>query len=277
MEIIDTASMEWEQLRVSSRNMRTSRKKLREGVALPGTGLYGVMVKLHDGAQRFTAPRHRHNFSQIRIGIRGHLDFGPGAECEPGDIGFFPGGAHYGPEDIDGGEYLLLQWGREWVSREQDEQAMRELSAKGRFEHGMYYFEQNGEQRAIDGKRAVWEYVYGRPEVIHPPRYRAPIVMTPSNFDWVRHGDTSRKSLGRFTEDEVTLDMVRWDVSGAVYELEPDRTSMVYVGKGTVDAAGANCSEGAVIWSDFGESLRLTGEPGTEATIIGLPLARTSI
>ena len=70
MLITDTAAMEWERLRVSSRNMRTSRKLLREGEALPGMGLYALLVKLHDGAEKFTTPRHRHNFAQLRIGLR---------------------------------------------------------------------------------------------------------------------------------------------------------------------------------------------------------------
>ena len=152
MIITDAAAMEWERLRTSSRNMRTSRKLLREGEALPGVGLYALLVKLHEGAEKFTAPRHRHNFSQIRIGLRGQMDFGPGLECEPGEVGFFPGGAHYGPEEINGAEYLLLQWGREWVTRAQDKQAMAELSRRGRFEQGLYYYEEDGAEKSIDGK-----------------------------------------------------------------------------------------------------------------------------
>jgi hypothetical protein len=275
MEVIDTAAMEWERLRVSSRNMHTSRKKLREGEALPGTGLYAILVKLHEGAEKFTAPRHRHNFSQIRLGIRGHLDFGPGCECEPGEVGFFPGGAYYGPEEIDGGEYILVQWGREWVTREQDKRAMDELSAKGRFEHGMYHYEEDGVEHEVDGKRAVWEHVYGRPEVIHPPRYRAPILMTPDNFHWIKGDGISRKMLGRFTEDDVTVEMVRWDRAGATHQLGPDRTSMVYVQKGTVVADGQSCPPESVIWSEFGETLEIVGDVGAEATVVGLPIDRS--
>jgi hypothetical protein len=124
MQIIDTAAMPWEQLRVSSRNMRTSRKLLRDGEALPGVRLYALIVKTHAQDEVFTAPRHRHNFSQIRLGVRGQMNFGPGLNCEPGEVGFFPGGAYYGPEEINDAEYLLLQWGPDWVTREQDKQAI---------------------------------------------------------------------------------------------------------------------------------------------------------
>jgi hypothetical protein len=275
MIITDAAGMEWERLRTSSRNMRTSRKLLREGEALPGVGLYALLVKLHEGAEKFTAPRHRHNFSQIRIGLRGQMDFGPGLECGPGEVGFFPGGAHYGPEEINGAEYLLLQWGREWVTRAQDKQAMAELSRRGRFEQGLYYYEEDGAEKSIDGKRAVWEHVYGRPEVIREPQYRSPVIITPDNFDWIKDGGLSRKALGHFTEDDVTIEMVQWDgTGGPAHRFQPDRTSLAFVLKGAVTAAGQSCGTQTAIWSDFGESRELSGDAGAEAIVIGLPVAR---
>ena len=275
MIITDTAAMDWERLRASSRNMRTSRKLLREGEALPGTGLYALIVKLHEGAEKFTAPRHRHNFAQIRIGLRGQMYFGPGLECGPGDVMFFPGGAYYGPEEINGAEYLLLQWGREWVTRAQDKQAMQELSEHGRFEHGLYYYQDNGTEKSIDGKRAVWEHVYGRPEVIREPRYRSPIMMTPDNFDWIKDGGLSRKSLGHFTEDDVTVEMLRWDGTGeAVHYFEPNRTSLAFVFKGSISVGGQSCGPQTAIWSDLAEGQGITGNAGAETLVIGLPLER---
>lgn len=275
MVINDTAAMEWERLRVSSRDMRTSRKLLREGEALPGMGLYALLVKLHEGAEKFTAPRHRHNFGQIRIGLRGQMDFGPGLVCGPGDVGFFPGGAYYGPEEIDGAEYLLLQWGREWVTRAQDKQAIAELSERGRFEHGLYYYTEDGAEQCVDGKQAVWEHVYGRPEVVREPRYRSPIMMLPDNFDWLKDGGLSRKSLGHFTEDDVTIEMVRWDgTADAACHCAANRTSLVVVLKGSVTIEQVPYGAQTAIWSDFGESHDLTGDAGTEAIVIGLPTER---
>jgi hypothetical protein len=274
MEITDTAAMEWERLRVSSRNMRTSRKLLREGEALPGMGLYALLVKLHGGAEKFTAPRHRHNFAQIRVGLRGHMDFGPGLDCDPGEVGFFPGGAYYGPEEIDGAEYLLLQWGRDWVTRSQDKQAIAELGESGRFEHGMYYYVEDGVEKQIDGKTAVWEHVYGRPEIIREPRYRSPIMMTPGNFDWIKGAGTSHKTLGRFTEDDVTVGLVRWDGVGSKHRVDADRTSLVFVRSGTLTVEDRRCGPETVIWSEFGETHDLAGDVGTEILIIGFPLER---
>jgi hypothetical protein len=277
MLITDTTTMEWERLRVSSRNMRTSRKLLREGDALPGLGLYAILVKLHEGEEMFTAPRHRHNFSQIRVGLRGQMDFGPGLQCGPGEIGFFPGGAYYGPEEINGAEYLLLQWGRDWLSRAQDKQAIDELSSRGRFEDGMYYFVEDGVEHEVDGKRAVWEHVYGRPEVIAEPRYRSPIMMTPDNFLWVRGSGISHKTLGRFTEDDVTIEMVRWDESGVVHSLTPDRTWLAFVQEGTITVDGHECGPQTAVWSDFGEHHDIAATVGAELLIIGFPVERPDV
>jgi hypothetical protein len=273
MLINDTSRMEWERLPVSSRNMRTSRKLLREGNALPGVGLYAVLVKLHDGEEAFTAPWHRHNFSQIRIGVKGHLHFGPNLDCEPGQVGFFPGGAYYGPEEIIGAEYLLLQWGRDWVTRAQDKAAIAELSKRGHFEHGMYYYtDEQGAEISVDGKQAVWEHVYGRAEVIEPPRYRDPIMMDPDAFDWIERDGKSVKSLGHFTEEDVAIEMVRWNRENVKQRLLPDRTTMVWVTKGTVAIEGHEYGEQTAIWSDLGEQHDIVGALGSEALVLGLPL-----
>jgi hypothetical protein len=274
MQIIDTAAMPWEQLRVSSRNMRTSRKLLRYGEALPGVGLYAVIVKTHAQDEVFTAPRHRHNFSQVRLGVRGQMNFGAGLNCEPGEVGFFPGGAYYGPEEINDAEYLLLQWGPDWVTREQDKQAIAELSTRGRFENGMYIYEQDGREISIDGKRAVWEHIYGRPEVIHEPRYRDPIMMTADNFDWLAGDGVSQKTLGRFTEDDAVIQMLRWDCAGTPFEFDATRTWLIFGLKGRVVIDGQSFGPQTAIWSEHGQTDKVAGEVGTEVYVIGFPLPR---
>lgn len=276
MQIIDTGVMPWERLRVSSRNMRTSRKLLRDGSAAPGVGLYALIVKTHDDDEVFTAPRHRHNFSQIRLGVRGHMNFGPGLTCDPGEVGFFPGGAYYGPEEINDAEYLLLQWGSDWVSRDQDKRALEELRSRGRFENGMYIYEKDGKEVSIDGKRAVWEHVYGRPEVIREPRYRSPIMMTPDNFDWLDGDGISHKTLGRFTEDDVIVEMLRWDCAGTSFEFDAGRTWLVFGLTGRVVVEGQVYSPQTAIWSEHGQADKITAEAGTEVYAIGFPLPRRS-
>ena len=78
MEIIATAAMPWEPTPVNTRGGKVSRKILREGELLPGLGFYARLVKYHAGEGVFTAPRHKHNYDQIRYTISGTQDFGQG-------------------------------------------------------------------------------------------------------------------------------------------------------------------------------------------------------
>jgi hypothetical protein len=89
---------------------------LREGEALPGLGYYARLTKFHEGDETFTAPRHRHEFEQIRFGVSVHRAFGPHLESDPGDVIYFPATAYDGPEIITGAEQLLVQWSRTWVT-----------------------------------------------------------------------------------------------------------------------------------------------------------------
>jgi len=78
-----------------------------------------------------------------------------------------------------------------------------------------------------------------------------------------------------FTEDDVTIEMVQWDgTGGPAHRFQPDRTSLAFVLKGAVTAAGQSCGTQTAIWSDFGESRELSGDAGAEAIVIGLPVAR---
>ncbi|MGI5144486.1 MULTISPECIES: hypothetical protein [unclassified Streptomyces] len=275
MLINDTATMEYEDLPVSPRGMFTSRKLLREGEVLPGVGVYALIAKFHEGEKLFTAPRHKHNFEQIRVVLSGHMDFGPGVVCDPGQVAYFPAGAPYGPERIEGGEQLLLQWGPDWVTHAQNQKAMRALEQKGEFRKGRYHFvDENGEARQIDGSQAVWEWTYGRPQVFVEPRYEAPVKMSPEAFAWVRDGGISTKVMGRFTENDVTFSMLHWDDMDVAHHLEANRTSLMFVMHGSVTIAGTTCGKHATIWSDFGEAHDVVGEPGTEVICIGFPVAR---
>jgi hypothetical protein len=278
MRITDTDAMEYEELPVSPRGMYTSRKLLREAEVLPGVGIYALVVKFHDGDRIFTAPRHSHNFEQIRVVLSGHMDFGPGTDCAAGQVAYFPAGAHYGPERIEGGEQLLLQWGPDWVTHAQNQRAMRALEQTGTFEHGKYTFtDQNGAERTVDGSQAVWEWTYGRPQVLVTPRYAVPIKMSPDAFEWVTGQGISTKMMGRFTENDVVFEMIRWDGVGIAHGLGAERTSLLFVLHGSVSVAGASYGRHTAIWSDFGETLDVTGEPGTELIAIGFPLRRPAV
>lgn len=275
MLVNDTDAMEFEALPVSPRGMYTSRKLLREAEVLPGMGIYALIAKFHEGEKLFTAPRHKHNFEQIRLVLSGRMDFGPGTVCDAGQVAYFPAGAAYGPERIEGGEQLLLQWGRDWVTHAQNQRAMRALEKTGEFRLGKYtYVDENGRPQEKDGSQAVWEHVYGRTQIFVEPRYEAPVKMNPAAFNWVKGDGFSIKVMGRFTENDVSFSMLRWDGVDVVHRLESDRTWLIFVSSGVVAIEGRRCGRHSAIWSDFGEAHDLVGETGTEVICIGFPVDR---
>ena len=47
----------------------------------------------------FLMPRHRHNFDQIRLPLRGDMNIGKGLVLKQGEFGYFAEGLAYGPQN----------------------------------------------------------------------------------------------------------------------------------------------------------------------------------
>ena len=60
----------------------------------------------------FLMPRHRHNFDQIRLPIRGDMNIGRGMVLREGEVGYFAEGLAYGPQDdpLGNAKPGELQW-----------------------------------------------------------------------------------------------------------------------------------------------------------------------
>jgi len=275
MDVIATAARPWQHNEHQTRTGSVDYKLVRDGELLPGVGSTCLMVRFNKGDQAFTAPRHHHDFEQIRITLEGDLDFGNGDVCRKGWVSYFPAGAFYGPELMDSGYLIQVQWSDYWVTREQNNQAIEELRKVGEFEGGIYSFvDADGKRKRKDGLNAVWEHVYKRPSSFPTPRYPSPILMNPDAFDWVRRDEVlSEKVLGRFTERDLILSKVRWDVRGRC-ELPAERTYCLFTVSGTVRVDGVDYGPETAVWSEFGEHGSLEGEAGTEAFSVGFPHQR---
>ena len=271
MHITNTHEMQWEPT-PNSRKGTVFKKVVREGEISPGVGYYARSSKFAGGDQRFEAPRHRHDFDQIRIGLRGKADFGRGIRLFPGDICYFPAGAPYGPELFDDVEFFQVQWGERWVTKEAHDEAIRQLAERGEFKNGMYLRSGTaGKVHQVDSLTAIYEHVNGIPLVIPKPRYAQPILIRPDAFTWTSAGaGLSVKRLGNFTEDELRLSLLRWD-GQASYQLETDRTSLIFTTSDGVDGLPSS----SVLWSDLGEGDTLTGTPGAEAVLVKYPAHRS--
>lgn len=274
MQISCTETVDWSPATQNTRTGDVERKDVREGKFASGLGYTALMIRYNDGEEVFTAPRHRHDFEQIRLSISGLQDFGQGQVSEPGWVTYFPAGAFYGPERIESATILLMQWSSHWVTREQNERAIVEMKLRGEFRDGFYvYTDSDGKQKKKDGLNAVWEHVYGRQSTFPRPKYSHPILMNPDSFEWSpTHDGLSVKTLGRFTERDVIIAMMRWD-DDASFVFPTDRAACLFTTTGEAVINGRSYPTNTAIWSDEGEAGEVVGANGLEAMYFGFPLS----
>jgi hypothetical protein len=86
MKVIPTEEIEWETVVANARAGHVQRKYVREGEILPGVGYASDCYNYVGADSVFTAPRHHHDFEQIRISMTGVQDFGLGQITEEGWI-----------------------------------------------------------------------------------------------------------------------------------------------------------------------------------------------
>jgi hypothetical protein len=272
MEVIPTEELEWKTVVANARVGEVENKYIREGEILPGVGYAADCYHYVGGEHVFTAPRHHHDFEQIRISMTGVQDFGQGQVTEEGWIAYFPAGAYYGPERIDGASIFQIQWSDFWVSRAAHSLAFAELSQQGEFSDGKYYWtDENGVARTKDGLNAIWEHVFQRESSFPVPRYPQPVLMNPDAFHYIRgEGGISTKVLGRFTERDIVITKLRWDEL-APYSMPAGRTYCMFTTSGRVDVGGQEYGRHTVVFSDYDDTIEVVGKPGTEALCIGFP------
>jgi hypothetical protein len=275
MHVIGTAEIAWTLVSRSNRPGRVHRKLVREGEVSPGVGYTVDLVRYEGGYGTFTAPRHKHNFDQIRYTISGQPDFGHYQVAAPGQSAFFPAGAAYGPETIEQSEMLLIQWGEHWMTRAQHDATHAEMQTVGEFRDGYYITtDADGTEHRADGRNAVWETFTGLKLIYPTPRYPQPVIMEPDGFPWRPRPGTgvAHKVLGRFTEDDVYIANYRWDQTGGELNLPPERMHLLWIIDGHLSANGDTHHPATVIISEYGESTLLTGTQNTHAVVFGLAL-----
>jgi hypothetical protein len=156
-------------------------------------------VALTRAETEWAAPRHRHNFDQIRFPISGEFVYSKGTSLPAGWIGYFPEGAYYGPQLRQPGlQMLVIQFGGAsgggFLSRNQRKAARDALASKGTFKNGAFnYVDEQGKRHNQDAFEACWENATGRELTYPEPRYDGQIKINPTNFDWVP--DKSRTTV----------------------------------------------------------------------------------
>jgi hypothetical protein len=202
-------------------------------------------------------PRHRHSFEQIRLPLVGDMNLGEQGILHEGEIGYFPEGQTYGPQDDPLGDphqlQLVLQFG--------GASGLGMAAGRGR----------GPQARREEGDRMQRE----RREMKLPrPRYKNVIIVDPAHFNWLPVPDApgvERKYFGSWSERAFWIELVKVD-AGAEWVSTTDagrRLIVALSGAATVD--GTKIGRLAAIQAEADERLQVSATEETVLYIVGLP------
>jgi hypothetical protein len=232
-------------------------------------------LKIYDQNGSFASPRHRHNFDQFRYQIEGDADFGQTGKMKPGTLGYFPEGAHYGPQSGSPHVVAVLQFGGPsgsgYLGSGESRGANRELRQTGVFEGGIYRRNEGVEgKRNQDAYEAVWEHAMQRRLVYPKPQYDDPILMQTSHYPWLPVDGcpgVAERALGTFTSAKIRA---------AQYKLEPGAQFRAS-GRGIYLFLSGNGGVGkdkyldlTALYLDSGEDELISAATDTEIVLMGL-------
>jgi hypothetical protein len=209
----------------------------------------------------FYMPRHRHNFEQIRLPLVGDMNLSEQGTLHEGEIGYFPEGLIYGPQDDPLGDakpgerlQLVLQFGG---ASGLGMSLGRCWGAASRCPPG-----EQRERRAIKFPRS---------------RYNNVIILNPAHFNWLPLPGTAgvqRKYFGSFTERAFWIEMIKIDAGAEwVSTCEGARRLMVVL-SGTGAVEDVEIGRLSVVQGDAGEKLHISAIEEMVLHVVGLPPVR---
>lgn len=260
MKIVQGSDVEWKR-GLQHRGGMFHYRNLMQGDA---GSLGNFQLSMGRSDRDFLSPRHRHNFEQFRFQLEGELSFGRDGVMKPGMVGYFPEGAHYGPQTQENDAItIVLQFGgasgQGYLSRAEVMAGMKALEAHGAFKDGVYRRHEGAPgKRNMDAYQAIWEHVNGRAMDYPKARYPGPVMMDSSHFEWVanaREPGVAEKMLGYFTERQSAGGFLKVD-AGAQTQLPQRSLHVCLSGGGNID--GQDVRALTTIYLADGEQARFT-------------------
>jgi hypothetical protein len=205
-----------------------------------------ALTTVDDG---WEAPRHRHNFDQIRLPLNDPWQFSPKDALPAGWVGYFPEGVYYGPQKRTPGlKMLVAQFGGAsgsgFVGRDRRRAGFDALSRKGTIDKGVFtYVDAEGRRHNQDAYEALWENLHGRKLDYPNPRYRDVILMNPAHFDWTvdaKHPGAQFRRLGTFTERELRIGFIRLAAGASLTFGTQPAPEFVFLMSGGIESGGRN-------------------------------------
>jgi hypothetical protein len=205
----------------------------------------------------FYMPRHRHTFEQIRLPIVGDMNLGEQGILHQSEIGYFPEGLHYGPQDDPLGDakpgerlQLALQFG-----------GASGMGCPGR-------------GRGPAARRADGERRERRTIKFPRPRYNNVIIMNPVHFNWLPvpgSAEVERKFFGSFTERAFWIEMIKVDAGAEWCSAVEGGRRLIVALSGTATANGTKIGPLSAIQVETDETLLVRADEEMVLHIVGLP------
>jgi len=259
-----------------ARNVRTGDLKKQYLLTGEEGSLGNFVFGLYYQTGDFYSPRHKHNFCQWRYQISGGCSFDKNGKMTPGILGFFPEGAHYGPQTSDEPNVVaLIQFGGPsgsgYMSQNQVYKAFDGLKEFGHVDKGVFYRNEGVPgKKAVDSFQATWELANGRPMVYPKAQYADPLLMDTNNYRWMPLDGVpgvEEKSFGTFTDCKMRSASYKLD-PGAKLTATGRGIYFVLSGKGTLE--GGPFRTYTAILLEAGESATFTASETSEIMLFGL-------
>jgi len=238
-------------------------------------------LRLVESAPDFFSPRHRHNFDQVRIQIKGEFGFDSDGVMKPGIMAFFPEGTHYGPQTSQADTVqLVMQIGGSsrngFISEKQRTEAVAKLAEGGEFKGGRYFAKDRPSDVGVDAFQAAWEKAQGRPMVYPAKRFERPVFCDPTAMDWFadnKRVGVSHKILWNFGPSTVGLKLTRIS-AGNEAVLEGPASAFLHSGRCTWDglAPNAPAKKNDVIHLKSQEKINISALEDSEWLIFNHPI-----
>lgn len=229
--------------------------------------------------ERYYAPRHRHNFDQVRFVLKGEFGFNEDQRQQPGTVGYFTEGTYYTQIGEGFSHTLVMQCENAsrtpYLDTDRFPAATAEMRQSGSFINGKYHTRENGQEIVKDGFEAVWEHMTGQKLDYVEPRYDKPIIMDPSRYvarAVPGEPGVSRKLLGVFTERELAVSIIMLE-AGATHHYDGAREglNLGYVLRGEGRTGDIAWRQGSGLRLTKDDIVDLTATSPCEIFMIGMP------
>lgn len=203
----------------------------------------------------FSMPRHCHTFEQIRLPLVGDMNLGEQGILREGEVGYFPEGQTYGPQDDKLADpkqlQLVLQFG-------------------GASALGMAA----GRGRGPANKEAQAERRPQREQRFPKPRYNGVVISNPEHFNWLPvpvWPGVKRRHIGTYTERRFWVEFVKIEAGAEWISESADAKRLTVVLSGTGTVEGTEVGRLGAVEADAGEKARYVAADEMVLFEIGLP------